>query len=52
MLYVILFVVVVVVVVVAVGMLCARVDAIKIERRRASASHAYLSVNTYSKWSK
>ena len=52
MLYAMLFVVVSVVVIVVVCMLFARVDAVKTAQRRASASHKYLTVNQYSKWSK
>jgi len=52
MLFIALFVLIAIVAIVAICMLFGRIDAIKNERRRASASHAYLSVNTYSKWSK
>jgi len=52
MLFIALFVLIAIVAIVAICMLFARVDAIKTERRRASASHAYLSINQYSKWEK
>jgi len=52
MLFIALFVVVVVVVVVAVGMLFARVDAVKIARHREMVARRGLGANQYSKWEK
>ena len=50
MLYVALFLVVAVVAVVALASVFRAIENAKIARRRASASHAYLNANNYSKW--